>query len=81
MLLILRFEEAVEKNNIFIFKDFRSYAEAQKRVEEAYRDEARWAKMAMSQTARVGKFSSDRTIEDYVRDIWHLTKITVDAEA
>ncbi|MBR0131677.1 MAG: glycogen/starch/alpha-glucan phosphorylase [Lachnospiraceae bacterium] len=64
----------------FILKDFRSYAEAQKRVEEAYKDETRWAKMAMSQVARVGKFSSDRTIEDYVRDIWHLTKIKVDAE-
>jgi starch phosphorylase len=64
----------------FILKDFRSYAEAQKRVEEAYKDETRWAKMAMSQVARVGKFSSDRTIEDYVRDIWHLNKIKVDAE-
>ena len=64
----------------FILKDFRSYAEAQKRVEEAYKDENRWAKMAMSQVARVGKFSSDRTIEDYVRDIWHLNKIKVDKE-
>ena len=62
----------------FILKDFRSYAEAQKRVEEAYKDENRWAKMAMSQVARVGKFSSDRTIEDYVRDIWHLNKIKVE---
>ena len=62
----------------FILKDFRSYAEAQKRVEEAYKDEAGWAKMAMSQVARVGKFSSDRTIEDYVRDIWHLDKIKVE---
>ncbi len=62
----------------FILKDFRSYAEAQKRVEEAYKDEAGWAKMAMSQVARVGKFSSDRTIEDYVRDIWHLDRIKVE---
>ncbi len=64
----------------FILKDFRSYAEAQKRVEEAYKDEAGWAKMAMSQVARVGKFSSDRTIEDYVRDIWHLDKIKVEED-
>ncbi|MBQ6538543.1 MAG: glycogen/starch/alpha-glucan phosphorylase, partial [Eubacterium sp.] len=59
----------------FILKDFRSYEEAQKKVEEAYRDEKRWAKMAMTQVANVGKFSSDRTIEEYVRDIWHLKKV------
>lgn len=62
----------------FILKDFRSYAEAQMKVEEAYKDEAGWAKKAMLQVASVGKFSSDRTIEEYVQDIWHLKKITVD---
>ncbi|MBR1742154.1 MAG: glycogen/starch/alpha-glucan phosphorylase [Lachnospiraceae bacterium] len=62
----------------FILKDFRSYAEAQKRVEEAYRDTERWAKMAMLNVAKVGKFSSDRTIEEYVKDIWHLEKVTVE---
>jgi starch phosphorylase len=62
----------------FILKDFRSYAEAQKRVEEAYRDEEGWAKKAMLQVAHVGKFTSDRTIEEYVQDIWHLEKIKVD---
>ncbi len=62
----------------FCLKDFRSYVDAQKRVEEAYRDETRWAKMAMSQVACVGKSSSDRTIQEYVDDIWHLTPITVD---
>ena len=61
----------------FILKDFRSYAEAQERVEQAYRDEKRWAKLAMTQVACVGKFSSDRTIQEYVDDIWHLDKITV----
>ena len=61
----------------FILKDFRSYAEAQKRVEEAYKDEAGWAKKAMLQVACVGKFTSDRTIEDYVQDIWHLEKVKV----
>ena len=64
----------------FILKDFRSYAEAQKRVEEAYRDEARWAKMAILNVANSGKFSSDRTIQEYVDDIWHLDKITVEIE-
>ena len=62
----------------FILKDFRSYAEAQKRVEEAYKDEARWARMAMLNTAKCGKFSSDRTIEEYVRDIWHLERVKVE---
>ena len=59
----------------FILKDFRSYAEAQKKVEEAYRDTKGWAKMAMTNTAGCGKFSSDRTIQEYVDDIWHLDKI------
>ncbi len=61
----------------FILADFRSYAEAQKRVEEAYRDEKRWAKMALLNTACSGKFSSDRTIEEYVRDIWKLEKVFI----
>ena len=61
----------------FILKDFRSYAEAQKKVEEAYRDSDRWAKMAMLQTAKCGKFSSDRTIEEYAKEIWHLEKVTL----
>ena len=61
----------------FILADFRSYAEAQKRVEEAYRDEKRWAKMAILNTACSGKFSSDRTIQEYVDDIWHLDKVFV----
>ena len=61
----------------FILKDFRSYAEAQKRVEEAYRDKKGWAKMALLNTACSGKFSSDRTIQEYVNDIWHLDPVTV----
>ncbi|MBO5460666.1 MAG: glycogen/starch/alpha-glucan phosphorylase [Ruminococcus sp.] len=64
----------------FILKDFRSYADAQKRVEEAYKDRDRWARMALLQTACCGKFSSDRTIEEYVQDIWHLEKITINVE-
>ena len=62
----------------FILKDFRSYADTQKKVEEAYRDKDRWAKMALLNTASCGKFSSDRTIQEYVDDIWHLDKVTVE---
>ena len=61
----------------FILKDFRAYAEAQKKVEAAYRDVQRWSKMAMMNTACSGKFTSDRTIEEYVKDIWKLEKVDV----
>ena len=61
----------------FILADFRSYAEAQKRVMKAYQDEAGWAKSAILNIAHSGKFSSDRTIEEYVKDIWHLDRIKV----
>ena len=61
----------------FVLADFRSYADAQRRVMEAYMDEAGWAKKAILNVANVGKFSSDRTIQEYVDDIWHLDKITV----
>lgn len=63
----------------FILKDFRSYADAQKRVEEAYKDREGWAKKALMNVACCGKFSSDRTIQEYVDDIWHLDHIKVDA--
>ena len=61
----------------FILKDFRAYAQAQERVEAAYRDRDRWAKMALLNTACCGKFSSDRTIREYVDEIWHLDHIEV----
>ena len=61
----------------FILADFRSYAAAQKKVEEAYKDEKGWARMAMLNTACAGKFTSDRTIQEYVDDIWHLDKVFV----
>ena len=64
----------------FILADFRSYAAAQKRVEEAYRDEKRWARMAMMNTACSGKFTSDRTIQEYVDDIWHLEKVMIETK-
>ena len=61
----------------FILKDFRSYAEAQKRVEAAYRDEKGWARSAILNVACSGKFTSDRTIQEYVDDIWHLDKVVL----
>ena len=62
----------------FILADFRSYADAQKRVEAAYKDEKGWAKKALLNTACSGKFTSDRTIQEYVDDIWKLDKVTVE---
>ena len=62
----------------FILKDFRSYADAQARIDKKYRDEEGWARSAMLNTACSGKFSSDRTIEEYVQDIWHLEKVKVE---
>ncbi|HCA21323.1 MAG TPA: glycogen phosphorylase [Lachnospiraceae bacterium] len=71
------YDSLTKEDVYFILKDFDSYAEAQKRVDEAYRDTAGWARMAMMNTACAGKFSSDRTIEEYVKDIWHLKKVKV----
>lgn len=59
----------------FILKDFKAYAAAQREVEKAYRDEKGWAKMAMLNTASCGKFTSDRTIEEYAQNIWNLDKV------
>lgn len=69
---LLNTQSTNKADTYFILKDFKAYANAQKRVEEAYRDEKRWAKMAMMNVACVGKFSSDRTIQEYVDEIWHL---------
>ena len=62
----------------FILKDFRSYAEAQRKIDERYRDTNSWAKTVMTNTAKAGKFSSDRTIEEYATEIWKLTKTPVE---
>lgn len=62
----------------FILKDFKAYLEAQRRVEEHYRNEAAWAKSAILNTASSGKFSSDRTIQEYANEIWKLEKVKVD---
>ncbi|MBO5656620.1 MAG: glycogen/starch/alpha-glucan phosphorylase, partial [Agathobacter sp.] len=62
----------------FILADFRSYANAHHKLEEYYKNTSAWAKSAILNVAHVGKFSSDRTIQEYVDDIWGLDKITVD---
>ena len=71
------YDSLLKEDVYFTLKDFDSYAEAHKRVDEAYRDEKRWAKMAMLNTACAGKFSSDRTIEQYAKEIWNLEKVEV----
>ena len=66
-----------DSNEDMSLKDFDSYADAQKRVNKAYKDKANWAKMVMLNTACAGKFSSDRTIEEYAQEIWKLEKVEV----
>ena len=72
------YDALLEKDTYFTLLDFDSYKEAHNRIDAAYRDEEHWARTAMLQTASAGKFSSDRTIQEYVDDIWHLDKITVE---
>ncbi len=72
------YDSLTKEDIYFILKDFDSYAEAQQRVDAAYRDQTKWARMAMMNTACSGKFSSDRTIEQYVKDIWKLKKVEVE---
>ncbi len=75
---LLNTQSSDRADTYFILKDFRSYAEAEARIDAAYRDEKWWAKTAILNTAASGKFSSDRTIEEYVADIWNLKKIKVE---
>ena len=75
---LLNTKSSDRADTYFILADFKAYAEAQKRVEEAYKDEAGWAKKALLNTACSGKFTSDRTIQQYVDEIWHLDKVTID---
>lgn len=74
---LLNTQSTAKADTYFILKDFRAYEEAQKRIEEAYKDEKRWAKMAMTNIACAGKFTSDRTIQQYVDEIWHLDKVVL----
>ncbi len=71
------YDSLINEDVYFILKDFDSYCAAHKKVDEAYRDEKGWAKMAMLNTACSGKFSSDRTIEQYAEEIWNLEKVKV----
>ncbi len=77
---LLNTQSSDRADTYFILKDFPSYAEAQRRIDQAYRDEAWWAKAAILNVACSGKFTSDRTIEEYVKDIWHLEKVKVELE-
>ena len=72
---LLNTQDTAKADTYFILADFKSYAEAQRRVEAAYKDEKNWAKSALLNVACAGKFSSDRTIEEYERDIWHQEKV------
>ena len=74
---LLNTQCTAKADTYFILKDFKSYAEAQKRVEAAYRDEDNWAKSAILNVACSGKFTSDRTIQQYVDEIWHLDKVVL----
>ena len=77
---LLNTQSSDRTDTYFILRDFRSYTEAHERVDKAYRDEKWWAKAAITNIAGTGKFTSDRTIEEYVKDIWHLSKVTVDMD-
>ena len=77
---LLNTQSSDRADTYFILKDFRSYAEAHERIDKAYRDEKWWAKAAITNIAGSGKFTSDRTIEEYVKDIWHLTKVKVEMD-
>ena len=74
---LLNTQSTSKADTYFILKDFKSYADAQKRVEAAYKDEKGWARSAILNTACSGKFTADRTIQEYVNDIWHLDKVTI----
>ena len=71
------YDSLINEDVYFILKDFASYVEAHRKIDTLYRDEKNWAKMVMLNTACAGKFSSDRTIEEYAKEIWNLKKVKV----
>ena len=78
--ILLNNQGGARADMYFILKDFRSYADAQARAMEAYKDTDKWAKMALKNTACCGKFSADRTIQEYVDDIWHLDHVVINED-
>lgn len=74
------FDSLLNEDRYFVLKDFRSYAETQAQINEAFKNEKEWNRKAILNVANAGKFSSDRTIEEYVRDIWHLKKVYLKGE-
>ena len=74
---LLNTQSSDRADTYFILKDFRSYIDAQNKINDLYKDKDRWSKMAMLNTACAGKFSSDRTIQEYVDEVWHLDKINI----
>ena len=74
---LLNTKSTAKADTYFILKDFRAYEAAQKRVDAAYRDQEWWSRAAILNVAHSGKFSSDRTIQEYVDEIWHLNKIEI----
>ena len=74
---IVLYDSLINEDVYFILKDFASYVEAHRKIDTLYRDEKNWAKMVMLNTACSGKFSSDRTIEEYAKEIWNLKKVKV----
>ena len=78
---LLNTQSTAKADTYFILKDFKAYAEAQRKVEEAYKDESGWARSAILNVACSGKFTSDRTIQEYVDEIWKLDKVVIPKEA
>ena len=72
---LLNTQCTAKADTYFVLKDFASYCEAHEKIQEAYKDRFKWGQMALENVAHVGKFSSDRTIQEYVDDIWHLDKL------
>jgi starch phosphorylase len=71
------YDSLLNEDQYFILKDFAAYAEAQKKIDEKYRDQHEWVRSSLINIAKSGKFSSDRTIQEYVDDLWHLDKVKI----
>jgi len=69
------------RDDYMLFADYQSYVDCQHRVSEAYRDQKNWTRMSILNSARVGRFSSDRSIREYCRDIWNVTPLSIEPES